>query len=150
MNHWLMKSEPDAFSIDDLKRKKREAWDGVRNYQARNYMRDGMRVGDTVFFYHSNCAVPGIVGIAEVATDAYPDPSQFDPKSKYFDPGSSRDNPRWMLVDVKFVKKLKRTISLDELKNHPALAGMPLLRKGNRLSVMPVDAAHWKYILALE
>lgn len=150
MNHWLMKSEPDAFSIDDLKRKKREAWDGVRNYQARNYMRDGMRVGDTVFFYHSNCAVPGIVGIAEVATDAYPDPSQFDPKSKYFDPGSSRDNPRWMLVDVKFVKKLKRTISLDELKNHPALAGMPLMRKGNRLSVMPVDAAHWKYILALE
>jgi len=150
VNHWLMKSEPDAFSIDDLKRKKQEAWDGVRNYQARNFMRDGMRVGDKVFFYHSNCAVPGIVGIAEVATDAYPDPSQFDPKSKYFDPGSSRDNPRWMLVDVKFVKKLKRTISLDELKNDPALIEMPLLRKGNRLSVMPVDAAHWKYILALE
>jgi predicted RNA-binding protein with PUA-like domain len=145
-----MKSEPDAFSIDDLKRKKREAWDGVRNYQARNFMRDGMRPGDKVFFYHSNCAVPGIVGIAEVVTDAYPDPSQFDPKSKYFDPGSSRDNPRWMLVDVKFVKKLKRTISLDELKNDPALIDMPLLRKGNRLSVMPVDAAHWKYILALE
>ncbi|EIM03643.1 MULTISPECIES: EVE domain-containing protein [Rhodanobacter] len=150
MNHWLMKSEPDAFSIDDLKRKKREAWDGVRNYQARNFMRDGMRVGDPVFFYHSNCAVPGIVGIAEVAMDAYPDPSQFDPKSRYFDPGSSRDKPRWMLVDVKFVKKLKRTISLDELKNDPALTDMPLLRKGNRLSVMPVDAAHWKYILALE
>ena len=150
MNHWLMKSEPDAFSIDDLKRRKQEAWDGVRNYQARNFMRDGMRPGDKVFFYHSNCAVPGIVGIAEVVTDAYPDPSQFDPKSKYFDPGSSRDNPRWMLVDVKFVKKLKRTISLDELKNDPALIDMPLLRKGNRLSVMPVDAAHWKYILALE
>ena len=150
MNHWLMKSEPDAFSIDDLKRKKREPWDGVRNYQARNFMRDGMRPGDKVFFYHSNCAVPGIVGIAEVATDAYPDPSQFDPKSKYFDAGSSRDNPRWMLVDVKFVKKLKRTISLDEMKNDPALADMPLLRKGNRLSVMPVDAAHWKYILGLE
>ena len=150
MNHWLMKSEPDAFSIDDLKRKKQEAWDGVRNYQARNFMRDGMRPGDKVFFYHSNCAVPGIVGLAEVATDAYPDPSQFDPKSKYFDPGSSRDNPRWMLVDVKFVKKLKRTISLDEMKNDPALADMPLLRKGNRLSVMPVDAAHWKYILGLE
>ncbi|HZY33517.1 MAG TPA: EVE domain-containing protein [Rhodanobacter sp.] len=145
-----MKSEPDAFSIDDLKRRKQEAWDGVRNYQARNFMRDGMRPGDKVFFYHSNCAVPGIVGIAEVATDAYPDPSQFDPKSKYFDPGSSRDNPRWMLVDVKFVKKLKRTISLDELKNDPALIDMPLLRKGNRLSVMPVDAAHWKYILTLE
>ncbi|WP_200935687.1 EVE domain-containing protein [Rhodanobacter sp. Soil772] len=145
-----MKSEPDAFSIDDLKRRKQEAWDGVRNYQARNFMRDGMRPGDKVFFYHSNCAVPGIVGIAEVVTDAYPDHSQFDPKSKYFDPGSSRDNPRWMLVDVKFVKKLKRTISLDELKGHDALIEMPLLRKGNRLSVMPVDATHWKYILALE
>ena len=150
MNHWLMKSEPDAFSIDDLKRKKREAWDGVRNYQARNFMRDGMRPGDQVFFYHSNCAVPGIAGIAEVATDAYPDPSQFDPKSKYFDPGSSRDNPRWMLVDVKFVKKLKRTISLDEMKSDPALDGMALLRKGNRLSVMPVEAAHWRHILTLE
>jgi len=150
MNHWLMKSEPDAFSIDDLKRKKREPWDGVRNYQARNFMRDGMRVGDKVFFYHSNCAAPGIVGIAEVATDAYPDPSQFDPKSKYFDPGSSRDNPRWMLVDVTFVKKLKRTISLDELKADPVLDGMALLRKGNRLSVMPVEAAHWKHILTLE
>ena len=150
MNHWLMKSEPDAFSIDDLKRKKREPWDGVRNYQARNFMRDGMRPGDQVFFYHSNCTVPGIVGIAEVATDAYPDPSQFDPKSKYFDPGSSRDNPRWMLVDVTFVKKLKRTISLDELKADPVLDGMALLRKGNRLSVMPVEAAHWEYILALE
>jgi len=150
MNHWLMKSEPDAFSIDQLKQRKQEPWDGVRNYQARNFMRDGMRVGDKVFFYHSNCAVPGIVGIAEVATDAYPDPSQFDPKSKYFDPASSRDNPRWMLVDVKFVKKLKRTISLDEMKNDPALDGMPLLRKGNRLSVMPVEAAHWKHILTLE
>jgi predicted RNA-binding protein with PUA-like domain len=150
MNHWLMKSEPDAFSIDDLKRKKREAWDGVRNYQARNFMRDGMRPGDKVFFYHSNCAVPGIAGIAEVATDAYPDPSQFDPKSKYFDPGSSRDNPRWMLVDVKFVKKLKRTISLDEMKSDPALDGMALLRKGNRLSVMPVEATHWRHILTLE
>ena len=150
MNHWLMKSEPDAFSIDDLKRKKREAWDGVRNYQARNYMRDGMRPGDQVFFYHSNCTVPGIVGIAEVATDAYPDPSQFDPKSKYFDPGSSRDNPRWMLVDVKFVKKLKRTISLKELQADPALDGMVLLRKGSRLSVQPVEATHWEHILALE
>ena len=150
MNYWLMKSEPDTFSIDDLKRKKREAWDGVRNYQARNFMRDGMRVGDGVFFYHSNCAEPGIAGLAEVVSDAYPDPSQFDPKSKYFDAASSRDNPRWMLVDVKFVKKLKRVITLDELKNHPKLEGMTLLRKGNRLSVMPVDAAEWKYILGLE
>lgn len=150
MTYWLMKSEPDTFSIDDLKRKKREAWDGVRNYQARNFMRDDMRVGDGVFFYHSNCAEPGIAGLAEVASDAYPDPSQFDPKSKYFDAASSRDNPRWMLVDVKFVKKLKRVITLDELKNHPKLEGMTLLRKGNRLSVMPVDAAEWKYILGLE
>ena len=149
-HYWLMKSEPDAFSIDDLKRKKQEAWDGVRNYQARNYMRDGMRVGDKVFFYHSNCAEPGIVGIATVATDAYPDPSQFDPKSKYFDPGSSRDNPRWLLVDVKFAKKLKRTITLKELQADPALDGMVLVRKGSRLSVQPVDAGHWEHILGLE
>lgn len=149
-NHWLMKSEPDAFSIDDLKRKGQEAWDGVRNYQARNFMRDGMRVGDKVFFYHSNCDEPGIVGIAEVATDAYPDPSQFDPKSKYFDAASSRDNPRWMLVEVKFVKKLKRTITLKELQADPALVEMPLVRKGNRLSVMPVGAAEWRHILAME
>jgi predicted RNA-binding protein with PUA-like domain len=150
MNYWLMKSEPDTFSIDDLKQKKREAWDGVRNYQARNFMRDGMRVGDGVFFYHSNCAEPGIAGLAEVASDAYPDPSQFDPKSKYFDSASSRDNPRWMLVDVKFVRKLKRVITLDELKNHPKLVDMTLLRKGNRLSVMPVDGKDWQYILKLE
>ena len=149
-HYWLMKSEPDAFSIDDLKRKKQEAWDGVRNYQARNYMRDGMRVGDKVFFYHSNCAEPGIVGIATVATDAYPDPSQFDPKSKYFDPGSTRDNPRWLLVDVKFAKKLKRAITLKELQTDPALDGMVLVRKGSRLSVQPVDAGHWEHILGLE
>jgi predicted RNA-binding protein with PUA-like domain len=149
-HHWLMKSEPDAFSIDDLKKKGQEAWDGVRNYQARNFMRDGMRVGDTIFFYHSNCDEPGIVGIAEVATDAYPDPSQFDPKSKYFDAASSRDKPRWMLVDVKFVKKLKRTITLKELQAEPALAEMALVRKGNRLSVMPVGAEEWRHILAME
>jgi predicted RNA-binding protein with PUA-like domain len=149
ISHWLMKSEPDAFSIDDLERKGQEAWDGVRNYQARNFMRDGMRVGDKVFFYHSNCAEPGIVGVAEVATDAYPDPSQFDPKSDYFDSGSTRDNPRWMLVEVKFVKKFKRTITLDELKQQDALAEMALVRKGNRLSVMPVSDGDWKYILKL-
>ena len=148
--YWLMKSEPDAFSIDDLKRKGQEAWDGVRNYQARNFMRDGMRVGDKVFFYHSNCAEPGIVGVAQVATDAYPDPSQFDPKSKYFDAASSRDKPRWMLVDVKFVKKLKRTIALKELQSDPALAEMALVRKGNRLSVMPVEASEWRHIVGME
>ncbi|MDR3447273.1 MULTISPECIES: EVE domain-containing protein [Dyella] len=148
--YWLMKSEPDAFSIDDLKKKGQEAWDGVRNYQARNFMRDGMRVGDRIFFYHSNCAEPGIVGIAEVATDAYPDPSQFDPKSKYFDAASSRDNPRWALVDVKFVKKLKHTITLKQLQAEPALADMALVRKGNRLSVMPVGAEEWRHILTME
>lgn len=150
MNHWLMKSEPDTFSIDDLARKRKEAWDGVRNYQARNHMRDGMRPGDGVFFYHSSCAVPGIAGIAEVASAAYPDPTQFDPRSKYFDAGSSRDNPRWMLVDVKFVRKLKRIITLDELKTHRALAAMPLLQRGSRLSVQPVTKAQWEFILTLE
>jgi predicted RNA-binding protein with PUA-like domain len=150
MNYWLMKSEPDTFSIDDLKRKGKEAWDGVRNYQARNFMRDGMRVGDKVFFYHSNCAVPGIAGIASVATAAYPDPSQFDPKSQYFDAGAKREDPRWMLVDVKFVRKLKRVISLEELKGIDELADMALVRKGNRLSVMPVSKPHWDYILTLE
>ncbi|MGN6383137.1 MAG: EVE domain-containing protein [Dyella sp.] len=150
ISHWLMKSEPDTFSIDDLKARGSEPWDGVRNYQARNFMRDGMRVGDGVFFYHSNCAEPGIVGLAKVASEAYPDPSQFDPKSDYFDPGASRDNPRWMLVDVAFVRKLKRTITLKELQALPSLAEMALVRKGNRLSVMPVTAAEWKTILGLE
>lgn len=149
MKHWLMKSEPDTFSIDDLKRNKREPWDGVRNYQARNFMRDGMRPGDHVFFYHSNCAEPGIVGIARVASDAYPDPSQFDPASDYFDAKSTRGAPRWMLVDVAFVKKFKRTVTLQAMKSDPALTAMPLVRKGNRLSVMPVGAAEWKHILGL-
>lgn len=150
ISHWLMKSEPDTFSIDDLKARGSEPWDGVRNFQARNFMRDGMRVGDGVFFYHSNCAEPGIVGLAKVASAAYPDPSQFDPKSDYFDPGASRDNPRWMLVDVAFVRKLKRTITLKELQALPSLAEMALVRKGNRLSVMPVTATEWKTILGLE
>ena len=150
ISHWLMKSEPDTFSIDDLKARESEPWDGVRNYQARNFMRDGMRMGDGVFFYHSNCAEPGIVGLAKVASEAYSDPSQFDPKSDYFDPGASRDNPRWMLVDVAFVRKLKRTITLKELQALPSLAEMALVRKGNRLSVIPVTAAEWKIILGLE
>lgn len=150
MNYWLMKSEPEAFSLDDLERKGREPWDGVRNYQARNFMRDDMRVGDKVFFYHSNCATPGIVGIATVASDAYPDPTQFDPKDGHFDPKSSRDKPRWILVDIAFERRLGRTISLAEMKDDPALADMPLVRKGNRLSVMPVGKAAWKHILALE
>ena len=150
MAYWLMKSEPDAYSIDDLKRDKREPWDGVRNYQARNMMRDDMRVGDEVFFYHSNCKEPGIVGLARVASKPYPDPTQFDPESKYYDPKSSEDNPRWCLVDVRYVRKLKRTITLAELKELPGLDGFALIRKGNRLSIMPVDPAHWDLILGIE
>jgi len=152
MNYWLMKSEPDAFSIDDLKSMpgRTEHWDGVRNYQARNMMRDDMKKGDKVFFYHSNCEVPGIVGIAEVVREAYPDHTAFDPESKYFDPKSDPENPRWFMVDVKFKRKLKRTISLQELKDLPQLEGMPLVRRGNRLSVLPVAAEHWDIILGLE
>ncbi|MFY0447398.1 EVE domain-containing protein [Xanthomonas codiaei] len=150
--YWLMKSEPDTFSIDDLQRVGTEPWNGVRNYQARNFMRDGMHVGDGVFFYHSNCKVPGIVGIARVASAAYPDDTQFDPKSDYHDPKSSREDPRWMLVDVAFERKLKRTISLDEIKQHAdALGeGFPLIARGNRLSILPVTAAQWKLLLAME
>ncbi len=145
-----MKSEPDAYGIDDLARDRREPWDGIRNYQARNMMRDDMRIGDKVFFYHSNCKEPGIVGIAKVASDAYPDPTQFDPESRYFDPKSSEEAPRWLLVDVEFVRKLKRTITLAELKANAGLDGMILTRKGNRLSIMPVDKPHWDLILGLE
>jgi predicted RNA-binding protein with PUA-like domain len=150
MNYWLMKSEPDDFSIDDLARKKTEPWSGVRNYQARNFMRDGMRAGDGVFFYHSSCAEPGVVGIAEVVSAAYPDPTQFDPRSDYFDAASSRAEPRWLLVDVKFKRKLKRTISLTELKGLAKLRDFALVRTGTRLSVMPVSKAQWDLILSLE
>ncbi len=150
MRYWLMKSEPDAFSIDDLARVKIEPWSGVRNYQARNFMRDGMSAGDGVLFYHSSCAEPGVVGIAEVAGAAYPDPTQFDRRSDYFDPASTPDNPRWSLVDVAFKRKLARTISLTELKQQPQLDGFALLQRGNRLSVLPVTKAQWTRILALE
>ena len=150
MAFWLMKSEPDAYSIDDLKRDKREPWDGIRNYQARNMMRDDMRVGDKVFFYHSNCKEPGVVGIMKVASKPYPDPTQFDPDAKYYDAKSDPDNPRWILVDVAFVKKLKRTITLSEIKAHPELGDMVLTRKGNRLSIMPVTEDEWEIVLGLE
>ena len=150
MNYWLMKSEPDAFSIDDLEAVAQEPWDGVRNYQARNMMRDQMKVGDQVFFYHSNCKVPGIVGLAEVVREGYPDHTAFDPEANYYDPKSDPDKPRWYMVDLKFLRRLKRTITLQELKEHPQLADMPLVRKGNRLSVMPVAAAEWDFILGLE
>ena len=152
MNYWLMKSEPDVFGIDDLaaRAKQTEHWDGVRNYQARNMLRDQMQVGDQVFFYHSNCKEPGIVGIAEIVRAGYPDHTAFDPNGKYYDPKSDPDNPRWYMVDVHFVRKLKRTITLEELKQQPALEEMPLVRRGNRLSVMPVSAEHWRAILSLE
>jgi len=146
-----MKSEPEEFSIDDLKTRpnKTEHWDGVRNYQARNFMRDDMKKGDQVFFYHSNCDVPGIVGIAKVAREGYPDHTAFDPKDKHYDPKSDPDNPRWIMVDVKFVKKFKKTVALADLKQCKALKDMRLLQKGNRLSVMPVNKNEWDYILKL-
>ena len=150
MAFWLMKSEPDDYSIDDLKRDKREPWDGIRNYQARNMMRDDMRVGDKVFFYHSNCKEPGVVGIAKVASKPYPDPTQFDPDAKYYDAKSDPENPRWILVDVAFVKKLKRTITLAEIKARPELGDMILTRKGNRLSITPVTQDEWEIILGME
>ncbi|UHQ24138.1 EVE domain-containing protein [Lysobacter sp. 5GHs7-4] len=150
--YWLMKSEPDTFSIDDLERVRTEPWNGVRNYQARNYMRDGMKVGDGVLFYHSNTAVPGIAGLATIASAAYPDPTQFDAKSDYHDPKSTREDPRWLLVDVAFERKLKRVITLDEIKARADELGedFALTRRGNRLSVLPVSAAQWKLLLAME
>ncbi len=150
--YWMMKSEPDAFSIDDLERVGTEPWNGVRNYQARNFMRDGMRVGDGVMIYHSNCKVPGIAGLATVASAAYPDPTQFDPKSHYHDPKATPETPRWFLVDVAFERKLKRLIPLEEIKQHAdALGeGFALTAKGSRLSVFPVTAAQWKLLLSLE
>ncbi len=152
MNYWLLKSEPDVFGIDDLAKapKKTEHWDGVRNYQARNFMRDDMNKGDQVFFYHSNCAEPGIVGIAEIVRAGYPDHTAFDPKEKYFDPKSDPDKPRWYMVDVRYRRKLKRPITLKELKENKGLKSMKLLQKGNRLSVMPVTEREWRAILALE
>ncbi len=148
MQYWLMKSEPNEFSIDDLKGRpnKTEPWDGVRNYQARNMMRDQMRIGDKVFFYHSNCEVPGIVGIAKVASKPYADFTAFDKKDKHYDPKSDPENPRWFLVDVQYVKKFKRTVSLAEMKQCEALQDMPLVRKGNRLSIMPVTEQQWHCI----
>ena len=151
MAFWLMKSEPDVYGIDDLAAGpgKTDHWDGVRNYQARNFMRDQMKKGDKVFFYHSNCKQPGIVGIARVVREGYPDHTAFDPKEKYYDPKSDPARPRWYMVDIKFERKFRRTITLEELKQHKKLADMPLLRKGNRLSVMPVGEKEWEYILKL-
>jgi predicted RNA-binding protein with PUA-like domain len=154
MQYWLLKSEPSVFGIDDLRARpdQVEPWDGVRNYQARNMMRDDMRRGDQAFFYHSSCPEPGIVGIMEVVRQAYPDPTAWDPNSRYFDSKSSPDDPRWFRVDVRYVRHLGRPIGLAELKRHAAsaLAGLPLLRKGNRLSIMPISSEQWGFILGLE
>ncbi|HVX04554.1 MAG TPA: EVE domain-containing protein [Rhodanobacteraceae bacterium] len=149
MQRWLMKTEPDMFSIDDLRARKVEPWNGVRNYQARNFIRT-MQSGDEVMIYHSSCAVPGVAGLAKVASAPYPDPGQFDPDDEYFDAGSDRGNPRWMLVDVRFARKLRRVITLDEIKALPRLGDFALTRRGNRLSVLPVTEAQWHAILALE
>jgi predicted RNA-binding protein with PUA-like domain len=153
MNYWLMKSEPDAFSIDDLARapKKTTCWDGVRNYQARNMLRDQMKKGDLAFFYHSNCELPGIAGVVEIVREGYPDHTAFDPEDHHFDPKSDPENPRWFMVDVKLKKKFSRVVSLRELKarTDKSLSGFQLLAKGNRLSVMPVTALQWKFIESL-
>jgi len=150
MRYWLMKSEPTDCSIDDLAALPDQtvAWYGVRNYQARNFMRDQMRVGDLVFFYHSNCAEPGIVGLAQVSRLAYPDQTQFDPKNKYFDPKATPQTPRWFNVDVKLAKKT-RLVSIKELRTYPELARMRVLQIGNRLSITPVDPREWEFILGL-
>jgi predicted RNA-binding protein with PUA-like domain len=147
MRYWLMKSEPDEASIDDLATAPAQTlpWTGVRNYQARNFMRDTMQVGDGVLFYHSSCPEPGIAGLAKVVSTAYPDPTQFDKKSPYFDPKSTQEIPRWMLVDVRFVKKTP-LISLAALREHTELADMRVLAKGNRLSITPVTEAEWRFI----
>jgi len=154
MNHWLLKSEPGSFSIDALGNapKQTTAWDGVRNFQARNMLRDSMKKGDLAFFYHSSCDVPGIAGIVSIAKGGYPDATALDPKHHHYDADSKPDEPRWFVVDVKLVRKLKRIITLDELKQHAAksLKNFVLLRRGNRLSVMPVAAKDWEFVLTLE
>ncbi|MEO1022736.1 MAG: EVE domain-containing protein [Bacteroidota bacterium] len=145
MNYWLMKSEPDAYSIDDLQRDVVEPWDGIRNYQARNFMRDEMSIGDKILFYHSNAKPIAVVGTMEVASTPYPDPTQFDPQSKYFDEKSSEENPRWELVDVKFIQKFERPVTREEMKLEPELQEM-LIFKRSRLSITPITESEWKKI----
>lgn len=151
MNYWLFKSEPDAFSIDDLKAMKgrRDHWDGIRNYQARNLMRDEMKKGDLGFFYHSSCKVPGIVGVVEIVKEAYPDHTAHNRREKYYDPKSTEEDPRWFMVDVKFKQKFKEIITLESLRTVKALSDMMLLRKGSRLSIQPVSKKEWNAILKI-
>ncbi len=150
-NYWLMKSEPDAFSIDDLAASpdQQEHWDGVRNYQARNFMRDQMKVGDLVLFYHSSCKIPGVAGIARVCKASYPDHTCWDPESRYYDPKSSQENPRWFMVDIEFVEKFNTVVPLTELKNHPGLDDFALVKKGSRLSIMPVATSEFEIITGM-
>lgn len=147
--YWLFKSEPDVYSIDDLKNDGSTTWEGVRNYQARNFLRDDCRVGDGVLYYHSNTKPPGIVGIARVSKNAYPDPEQFDVASKYYDPKAKPEAPRWVMVDVEFVARFDDTLSLDQLKADAKLDGMLVIRKGQRLSIQPVEAKHWRHVCKL-
>jgi predicted RNA-binding protein with PUA-like domain len=151
MSHWLFKSEPETFSIDHLIKRPQqtEHWDGVRNYQARNFLRDQIKVGDTAFFYHSNCTPPCIVGIVEIVKAAYPDHTALDFTSPYYDPKSTTENPRWFMVDVRFVKKFSCRVTLDEIKNHPLLKNMLAARQGNRLSITPVTDKEWEAINAM-
>ena len=151
MNLWLMKSEPSEFGIDDLKRVRTEPWDGVRNYQARNMMRDEMKKGDRAFLYHSNCEEPGIYGIMRISREAYPDHTAFDPNDKHYDKKSDPDNPRWFMVDVTYVRKFKRPVLLKTMREHSEseLEGLALLRRGNRLSIMPVTDGQWDFILSM-
>ena len=146
--YWLMKSEPDVYSIDNLERDKSEIWEGVRNYQARNFMRD-MAVGDLALFYHSNAKPPGVAGVCKIHKEAYPDPTQFDKKSKYFDAKSDKDNPRWSLVEVAFVEAFSELVSLNALKSEEKLEGMVVTKRGSRLSVQPVEKAHFKHVLKM-
>ena len=154
MNHWLLKTEPSVFSIDDLETipRKTTGWEGVRNFQARNMLRDEMKKGDLAFLYHSSCPEPGVAGIVEIVRAGYPDPSAWNPRSEYYDAKSPENKPLWYTVDVKLARRMKHFIPLASLREHAAgkLDGLLLLRKGNRLSVTPVDAAHWKFILTLE
>ena len=149
MAYWLMKSEPDAYGIDDLEAEGTDHWDGIRNYQVRNMIRDDMKEGDVAFFYHSSCPEPGIVGLMTIVSEAYPDFTAFDPDEKYYDPKSDPDDPRWLMVDVRFEQKFPRTIKLAELRSHPELEDMILLRRGNRLSIMPIDESHYRFIMSL-
>jgi predicted RNA-binding protein with PUA-like domain len=151
MKYWIMKSEPDVFSFQELKKrpKKTEPWNGVRNYQARNFMRDEMKEGDLILFYHSSCEVPGVAGIATVSSTPYPDSTQFEKKSEYYDPKATKETPRWFLIDVTFHADLKNFVSLEEMKKHKELSEMRLLQKGNRLSILPVTHKEFEFILKL-